>query len=249
VIPHADSLKSHATLGEPGVKIILDALPLLPGQDDRDQPVSLEINGEHLTLKANGNAKNWTEIPIPATVSGLPVTISMNRTYLAKALKFGFTQIGIVDKTSPLVFNAKGRMFVVCPLGYQAPVKVPAPSPTPPTSPPENASAAATPPPAEPIPTAAEQPAERTQPVTDGNGAATAASGSLTTHPPESEATPAIDLMLAQIGTVRDGVKKALEDLGNTERLLRRAVKEHRANDKEINRARSTLRSLKSVEL
>jgi hypothetical protein len=33
------------------------------------------------------------------------------------------------------------------------------------------------------------------------------------------------------------------------ERLLRRAVKDQRLNEKEINRARSTLRSLQSVEL
>ena len=48
---------------------------------------------------------------------------------------------------------------------------------------------------------------------------------------------------------MRDGVKKVMKDLGNTERQLRRAVKEQRVNEKEINRARSTLRSLKSVEL
>jgi hypothetical protein len=69
VVPPAGVLKSHITLGEPGIKIILDALPLLPGQDDRDQPVSLEIKGEYLTLKAKGK-DDWTEIPIPATVSG-----------------------------------------------------------------------------------------------------------------------------------------------------------------------------------
>jgi hypothetical protein len=47
----------------------------------------------------------------------------------------------------------------------------------------------------------------------------------------------------------RDGAKKVLDDLAATERLLRRAVKEQRVNEKEINRARSTLRSLQSVEL
>jgi hypothetical protein len=85
--------------------------------------------------------------------------------------------------------------------------------------------------------------------VTETNGTATTTRGNLTTNPPESEETPAIDLMLAQIGTVRDGVKKALDDVANLERLLRRAVKEQKVNEKEISRARSTLRSLKSVEL
>ena len=84
--------------------------------------------------------------------------------------------------------------------------------------------------------------------MTQTNGAATT-SGNLNANPAEAVEAPAIDQMLAQIGTVRDGVKKALEDLGNTERLLRRAVKEQRANEKEINRARSTLRSLQHVEL
>jgi hypothetical protein len=245
-------LKSHITLGEPGIKIILDALPLLPGQDDGDQPVSLQINGDCLTLKARGKG-DWTEIPIPATVSGLPVAISMNRTYLAKALKFGLTQIGIQDRISPVVFSAKGRMLVVCPLRPAEAPKVsaasaaPAAPAAPATSPLENASAATTPPPAEPPPPA-DPPADRNQPVAQTNGAA-ATGGNLATQPPASDETPAIDQMLTQIGTVRDGVKKALEDLGNAERLLRRAVKEQRANEKEINRARSTLRSLKSVEL
>jgi hypothetical protein len=249
IVPPANVLKSHITLGEPGIKIILEALPLLPGQDDMDQSVSLEIKGEFLTLKAKGK-NDWTEIPIPAKVSGLPVTVSMNRKYLAKALKFGFAQIDIEDKVSPMVFSAKGKMMVVAPLGDPEAKKVPAAPTTPPTtSPPENASAAATPPAAETTARTAEL-TEGTQPVAENNGAAAATTGgNLNTNPPQSEEVPAIDLMLAQIGIVRDGVKKILVDLGNTERLVRKAQKDHKATEKEIGKARSTLRSLKSVEL
>ena len=241
VVPPAEVLKSHITLGEPGIKVILEALPLLPGVEDMDQPVSLEIKGDYLTLKAKGNAKEWTVIPIPAKVAGLSVSVSMNRTYLAKALKFGFAQIDIEDKDSPMLFSAKGKLLVVCPLGCRDARKAPA---TPPASPTENASAAI--PPAAETTTPAES-TERTQTVAQNNRTATT-SGSLHSQPTASE-TPAIDQMLAQIGSVREGVKQVLEDLGDTERLLRRAVKEQRVNEKEINRARSTLRSLKSVEL
>jgi DNA polymerase III sliding clamp (beta) subunit (PCNA family) len=134
VVPPAAALKSHITLGEPGIKTILEALPLLPGLEDRDQPVCLEIKGEYLILKSKGSAKEWTEIPIPAKVSGLPVSISMNRTYLAKALKFGFVQIDIEDKTRPMVFTAKGKSMVVSPLGSKPAEKAPATSPTPTSS-------------------------------------------------------------------------------------------------------------------
>ena len=52
--------------------------------------------------------------------------------------------------------------------------------------------------------------------MTDDNGAATAndTRGTIPTTPPQTEETPAIDLMLAQIGPVRDGVKQCLDDLG-----------------------------------
>jgi hypothetical protein len=245
VVPPANVLKSHITLGEPGIKIILEALPLLPGVEDMGRPVSLEIKGDSLTLKAKGK-NDWTEIPIPAKVAGLPVCVSINRTYLAKALKFGFAQIDIEDNVSPMVCSAKGKMMVICPLS-SGDKKAPAGPPTPPTSPPENVSAAVTPPAVETTKPA--EPTERTQPMAENNEAANTKGGNFNTQPTESEEAPAIDLMLAQIGIVRDGVKKVTEDLGNMERLLRRAVKEQRLNEKEINRARSTLRSLKSVEL
>jgi hypothetical protein len=61
--------------------------------------------------------------------------------------------------------------------------------------------------------------------------------------------TSAIDEMSKQIGLVRDGMKKVLEDLSTAERLLRQAQKESKATEKEIGKARSALRSLQSVEI
>ena len=37
----------------------------------------------------------------------------MNRTYLAKALKFGCAEIGIADSVSPVMFTTKGKTLVV----------------------------------------------------------------------------------------------------------------------------------------
>jgi hypothetical protein len=243
VVPGDASFKSHITLGEPGMKIILDALPLLPGQEDRDQPVSLEIKGDYLILKAKGSSAEWTEIPVPATVSGNPVSVSMNRTYLAKALKFGFAQVEIDDNLSPLVFRTKGKMLVVCPLGPpKARLGVPAPS----TSPPETTSAAATPPPAEPSTTA--EP-ERTNPVPE-NTMTAPQRGNLTGHSAEADTNnSAIDEMVEQLGTIKSDLRKIFDGLQETEKLLRKAQKEHKVTEKEIGKARSALRSLQSVEI
>lgn len=243
VVPTADSIKSQVTLAEPGIKIILDALSLLPGNDDKDQPVTLEIKENSLTLKARGTASEWTEIPIPAQVAGLPVRISLNRIYLAKALRFGCTQIGILDDIAPLMFSTKGKTMVVCPLRPPAAVVTNASQPN---SPPENV-AAETPSPAEaPKLTETE---ERSQSMSANSNTLTAPQrGNLASHAHESEKSP-IDEMIEQIGTVREGIKKVLDDLTTTEKLVRKAVKEQKANDKEINRARNALRSLQAVEL
>jgi DNA polymerase III sliding clamp (beta) subunit (PCNA family) len=243
VVPTADSIKSQITLAEPGIKIILDALPLLPGNEDMNQPVSLEIKGEYLTLKAKGKG-DWTEIPIPAKVSGLPVTVSMNRIYLAKALKFGCTQVGITDSVTPVSFTTKGKTFVVSPIGppTEAAAKVPD---TRPTSPTENASAE-TPSPAEPT---NQTETERTT-MPAKNTMSAPQRGNLTSHnnepakPAESSAS-----LIDQIDQIKDTLKNVVRDLNGLVDAVKQAEKDQRASEKEVEAARATLKKLQQVSI
>jgi len=232
----------------------------------------LEIKGEYFTLKAKGK-DDWTEIPIPAKVSGLPVTISMNRTYLAKALKFGFAQIDIKDKTSPLVFNATGKMLVVCPLGYQAAGKVPVAPTTPPTSPTENASAAAT-----PAATATTPPVEQTAsqptpepPTEERNDMPRTARTARTTSLEPTARVPAtaevqnnsgnngsnngngttspVKPLVDQVETIKDGLKAVIRDLSTVVDTLKQAEKEKRGTEKEIEAVRTKLRQIQNVTI
>ena len=254
---------SKIVLDQSGVKTILEALPLLPGGDQHNEPVSLEIRGHDLILKARTSEKaSWSQVPVPATVSGIPVDFHINRTYLAKCLRFGCTEIVIESPLAPVVFKGKGKTMVICPLNPNppeaaaktvnnqpptaaapaaAPAQPPAPASVAPTSPTENVSAAAP------------SPVETTVPT--ANERNTTVSQNTTTAPPRTTNTgaapeaSALDEMTKQIGLVRDGVKKVLEDLSTAERLLRQAQKESKATEKEIGKARSTLRSLQSVEI
>jgi DNA polymerase III sliding clamp (beta) subunit (PCNA family) len=251
-VPRPESLKSHITLGEPGTKIILDALPLLPGSEEINQPVSLEIKGEYLTLKAQGSAKEWTEIPIPAKVFGPPVTVSMNRTYLAKALKFGCTQIAIEDKLSPMVFSAEGKMLVVCPLGSPDSKKVPA-APTTPTASAAATPAAATPPVQQTASQPPEPPNERNEmPRTARTPAPeTATRGSLTNevktngNGTNSPQKPLVD----QVEGIKDNLKGVIRDLSALVDGLKQAEKDQRATEKEVETARATLKKLQQVTI
>ena len=270
-VPPTEALKSHITLGEPGIKIILDALPLLPGQDDRDQPVTLEIKDEYLTLKARGK-DDWTEIPIPAKVSGLPVSISMNRIYLAKALKFGLPQIDIQDRISPLVFSTKGRMLVVCPLrppdAPKAPAAPTAP-PTPSTAAPENAPVpqdTAAPPAATPSPT--QQPASQPTPEPPTQERKEMPRTARTTAPervsaPETRPTEvqtngsnngngtnsAVKSLVDQVEGIKDGLKAVIRDLSTVADTVKQAEKEKKATEKEIEAVRTKLRQIQNVNI
>jgi len=228
----------------------------------------LEIKGEYLTLKAKGK-DDWTEIPIPAKVSGLPVTISMNRTYLAKALKFGFAQIDIEDKTSPLVFNAKGKKLVVCPLGYQAAGKVPAAPTTPPTSPTENASATATPAATATTPTVQQTASQPTpEPPTEERNAMprTARTARTTSLAPAARVpataevqnngsnngngtTSPVKPLVDQVETIKDGLKAVIRDLSTVVDTLKQAEKEKRGTEKEIEAVRTKLRQIQNVTI
>ena len=72
--------------------------------------------------------------------------------------------------------------------------------------------------------------------------------GNLASHKTGTE-TSAIDEVMKQIETMKTTLRDVLDDLKEVGRLLDQAVKEQKASDKEINRARNALRSLQKVEL
>jgi DNA polymerase III sliding clamp (beta) subunit (PCNA family) len=262
VVPPTEALKSHIILGEPGINMILEALPLLPGNEDLNQPVTLEVKGEYLTLKAKGKG-DWTEIPIPAKVSGLPVTISMNRKYLTKALKFGFTQVDIEDKTSPVVFSTKGKMLVISPLGPPDANQVA----DAPTSPPDNPSATALPAATAP---SVEQPASQstsepqTEERTDMPRTArtttpeSASRPGLTTEAQTSSngttingngTSPAVKSLVDQVESIKDTLRGAIRDLSTVVDTVKQGEKEKRATEKEIEAVRTKLRQIQNVSI
>jgi hypothetical protein len=266
---------SRIILGEPGIKTILEALPLLPGGEHINQPVCLEITGDDLALKARMSEKDhWNCIPIPAGVSGPSVAISLNRNYLAKALRFGCTEIAIEDRLSPLVFSTKGKTMVVMPLKPDASVATPGTQPTngqppvtesataqAPASQPENASAAATPPaattppvqqtasqPPEPLTERNEMPrtARTTAPETNTRGSLTNELHNNGSNNGNGTNSP-VKPLVDQVEGIKDNLKGVIRDLSTVVDGLKQAEKDQRATEKEVESARATLKKLQQV--
>ena len=149
VVPREGQNTTAVTLSEEAVSLMLDALPRLPGSDDNYQPVDLIVaNGQFsLSARAKGDPQA-SQVPVPgATVTGDDAQIRLNRSFVTKALRFGFTSFEITDELSPILFTAPGRKLVAMPIRLESSTS---PKPTP--QPEAEAAAPATP--------SAEQPEE-----------------------------------------------------------------------------------------
>jgi DNA polymerase III sliding clamp (beta) subunit (PCNA family) len=233
---------TRIVLGEAGVEKVLEALPLLPDADHVNQPVSLDTVDGDLILKARNPNDEWTKIPIAAELSGPPVDVSVNRTFLAKALRFGMAEIGLTDALSPLVFKAKGKTMVVMPVTPDA--GEPASAPGKPAGPTQTESA-------EKTPSAAEE--QKTEERTETMRTTTMTApqrGNLTGHTngstkPAEQPLPLID----RIEEIKETVKTLVRDLNTLVDAVKQAEKDQRASEREVESARATLKKLQQVTI
>jgi DNA polymerase III sliding clamp (beta) subunit (PCNA family) len=95
---------TRVILTEESVSLLLDVIPRLPGMNDLCRSISLVLKSSGLVLRGRDQAnENWTEVPVPdGGVQGPDNEIAMNRTYLTKALRFGFSEFIVHDALSPV---------------------------------------------------------------------------------------------------------------------------------------------------
>ena len=247
-VPAPNSGRTRIQLDGGAVATLLAGVPRLPGGDALNRPVTLEIAGSTLVVKAKAkDAPDWTCLTVAgASSTGKPVNITLNRDYLLKALRFGLTTVEIEDDLSPLDFFEGGRRMIVMPVRpSEAPVPAspkpatpassnPSPSETPvsatPSAPPVETSTEASKPTMPPTPTPPERGTRSVAPV---NGETQSAFAAVVTH--------------------LDGVKAKLRDvmteLNGTLTLLKTAEKEQRVSAKEVESVRATLRSLQRIQV
>jgi DNA polymerase III sliding clamp (beta) subunit (PCNA family) len=243
VVPDSKEFNTTVVLSSSAMEAVLNLIPKIPCHDPMNRTIGLRVEGQKLSLRgrSTGDAK-WTDLEINgADVKGSTVAIYLNRDFLTKALRFGLSQIQIIDPLTPLRFCSGGRQMIVMPIRADGP-------------PPALAKQPQAQEPGEPADSEAHQPApdganhtERDtmqQPTTNG-----AATNGTNGHENHAEAKPALEAALAQIDTVKTGFREAIAGLNKLTDLLRQAQREHKAGEKEVQSVRQTLRSLQSVRI
>jgi DNA-binding FrmR family transcriptional regulator len=247
VVPVPSGDCTTVVLEPTAIKTILDSVPLLPGADDQNVPIVLEILDNRLLLKARAkDQKDETRVPIgEAQITGKPVEVSLNRSYLLKALRFGLNQVQIIGPIEPLLFTNGNRQMIVMPLRGEAVGAPQGPHQQPPP-PPENAAAAPVPSPAKaPKPTET----KRTHMPENTRPAAQPAKPSGNGSKKHEESDGSLDGVMNQIDAIKTSLREILNNLAETQTLIKAAAREKKASQKEIESVRTTLRSLQKVEI
>ena len=258
VIPEMASPKTVLKLGPAAIRQILEVLPHLPGDVDPDHKVRLKIERDLLRIEGPDYEKEvWTGVSVlDAKIAGKPLTIALNRNFLATALKFDLDNAQFDDELSAMLFQNGGKRMVIMPVRPSAANSV-RPAPTPAPTPDSTATASTVTEPAassstttattpEPEPKAEAQPKENMNTMTASERGNLKPSNGSTTKPAEATTTPSLT---DQIEAIKESVKNVGRDLNNLIDAVKAQEKQQRATEREVESARTTLKKLQQVTI
>ena len=230
VVPDENPKATRIEMTPEAMKNLRESLPRLPGNEAQDRPIRLKTEGTSLKVLARANeGVSWSAIEVRgATVTGNPLEIGLNRTFLERAAEFGLHRIEAADRMSPLRFSDGPRLLVAMPLRIVEPAikirmaapvaPVPSPEPTQPKPPPTEGKTMTTP------------TETKTETKTEANGTA-------------------LKSALEAIETVKDTLRGAITQLNGLADTLKQAQREQKIAHREVETVRATVKTLQNVKI
>ena len=122
VIPNVRMAVTRLHLDPEDVQLLGGALSRFPGQDDPHRPVTLDL-GNILAVRAGDEKGSVEEVVLSRSKrDGPPLQTVMDRRYLLRALKMGFTEVLVVKPDQPLLCRDAKRTYVWMPLTDSKPL-------------------------------------------------------------------------------------------------------------------------------
>jgi hypothetical protein len=125
VIPEPTQVTSRLQLDPEDARFLDSALARLPGADERNSPVTVDLNGVVAIRATTADQPDQvTELVLSRSAyRGEPIRIMMNRDLLDRALRLGFTELGFSGVESPLVCRDQGKTYIVQPPTGGSPIE------------------------------------------------------------------------------------------------------------------------------
>jgi hypothetical protein len=112
-IPRPADAIAQCQLSADDAQFLVKALPRLPGDDEYNFPVTLDLNGQ---IAIRGKAANQSQptdlILANSSSSGEPIRVNTNRKFLARAIQLGFDRLYIYDSKNPVLCQDDHRQYV-----------------------------------------------------------------------------------------------------------------------------------------
>lgn len=116
VIPKANGV-TRCTLSTEDATFLSKSLSRLPGGNDENSPVTMDLNGQVIVRARGSNQPKATEVVLAGSqVSGKAVRWNANRDLVGRALDLGFTMFDVLDADSPVACRDSHRTYVFMPL-------------------------------------------------------------------------------------------------------------------------------------
>lgn len=111
-VPQANAAAACCRLSPADAQFLLQALPRLPGSQDFNLPVTLDLNGS-VAVRARDGHDQPVEVELSSSIcSGQPMRVVTNRSYLLRAVKLGFREIRLFSPMSPVLCADAARRYV-----------------------------------------------------------------------------------------------------------------------------------------
>jgi len=108
-----DMATSRLHLSDSDAKFLLESLPGLPNDELFNHPVTLALNEQAvIRSRANGGNRTLELVLNESRPTGEPVTVALNRRYLAQALELGFRELLLFGASEPAQFQDGKRQHI-----------------------------------------------------------------------------------------------------------------------------------------
>ena len=117
VVPRPTAAATRWRLDPQDAIFLAHALPRLPGKEEDNQPLTVDLDGEVSVRACASGQEKVTEVVLARSdFDGKPVRLCLNRQFLARALQLGFAEFQIPGADKPLVCRDNNRVFLAMPL-------------------------------------------------------------------------------------------------------------------------------------
>ena len=122
--PRRGRPKARCRLSADDVRFLAETLPNLPCDNEDNLRVTLDLNGQVAVRAKPADQSTPTEVVLTnSQFTGDPMRISVNRTYLARAMRLGLDEICLFGDETALLGRDKNRQFVWMPLSKDSAIR------------------------------------------------------------------------------------------------------------------------------